>query len=172
MSSVGSGPEVRGSAELANAIIREMAARALTLGLAESCTGGLISKELTDPAGASAVFSGAIVAYANAVKIGILGVGTETIERYGAVSAEAAREMASGALRLLGTDIALSITGIAGPAGGSAEKPVGTVWIGIADGDRVEAYLHRFDGDRAEIRERAAAAALALLWRDLQKRQA
>lgn len=156
------------SEERATAIIRELTARALTLGLAESCTGGLVAKRLTDPAGASAAIVGGIVAYANSVKEDILGVGADTIARYGAVSAETAREMASGARRVLGADIALSITGIAGPTGGSAEKPVGTVWIGIARGERTEAEHFRFDGERDTIRTRAADAALDLLWRELR----
>jgi PncC family amidohydrolase len=149
---------------LAEKIIREMTARSLTLGLAESCTGGLLAKRLTDPPGASAVLVGGIIAYANSVKVELLGVQDETIERFGAVSEETACEMARGAQRLLDTDISLSVTGIAGPAGGSAAKPVGTVWIGISRDGMTEARHFNFTGDRCEIRERAAEAALALLW--------
>jgi nicotinamide-nucleotide amidase len=152
---------------LAEAIIRELTARGLTLGLAESCTGGLLSKWFTDPAGASAAFSGGIVAYANSVKEDILGVRPETIEANGAVSEQTAREMALGARRVLATDIALSITGIAGPGGGSAEKPVGTVWIGVAIGHRAGSRHFQLTGDRREIRECAAEVALALLWQYL-----
>lgn len=153
--------------ELVAAIIRQAAAQSLTLGLAESCTGGLIAKWLTDPAGASAAFLGGVVAYANSVKEKVLGVRAETLAKYGAVSAETAREMASGARRVLGVDLALSITGIAGPAGGSPEKPVGTVWIGLADGTGTRAEQFRFDGERSLVRARAAEAALELLWQEL-----
>ncbi len=155
-------------ADLAAAIIRELTARNLTLGLAESCTGGLVAKRLTDTAGASAAIIGGVIAYANSVKESLLGVSSDTLEKFGAVSAETAREMADGARRVLNTDISLSVTGIAGPAGGSAEKPVGTVWIGVALGQTTEAHHHRFAGDRGEIRERAAEAALTLLWQLLQ----
>lgn len=153
----------------APAIIRELAARSLTLGLAESCTGGLLAKRITDPAGASVVFMGGIIAYANSIKEELLGVRAETIARHGAVSAETAREMASGARRVLGVDLALSVTGIAGPGGGSAQKPVGTVWIGIAGEQDIGAEHFYFDGDRQMIRTHAAEAALEILWRELAR---
>jgi PncC family amidohydrolase len=154
--------------ELVAAIIRRAAAQSLTLGLAESCTGGLVAKRLTDPAGASAVFLGGVVAYANSVKEKVLGVRAETLAKYGAVSEETAREMASGARRVLDVDLALSITGIAGPAGGSPQKPVGTIWIGLADGTGTRAERFRFDGERSLVRARAAEAALELLWQELE----
>jgi PncC family amidohydrolase len=158
------------AARRAAAIVRELTARDQTLGVAESCTGGLLAKLLTDPAGASATFLGGIVAYANSVKETVLGVGAETLARHGAVSAETAREMASGARRVLEVDFALSITGIAGPSGGSLQKPVGTVWIGLARGEGVEAEHYHFAGSRDLIRARAAEAALALLWRELEQK--
>ena len=141
--------------------------RGLTLGLAESCTGGLIAKRITDVAGSSAYFLGGLVTYSNESKQALLGVRESTLAAHGAVSEETAREMAVGARRALGADVAVSVTGIAGPGGGSAEKPVGTVWIGIAMDDAVEARRFRFLGERDEVRERAAQAALALLWRHL-----
>lgn len=161
-------PELAGDPELPGRIIRELSERGLHLGVAESCTGGLITKKLTDPPGASAALVGGVVAYANEVKIDFLGVAPETIERHGAVSAETAREMAAGVRRLLKTDLAISVTGVAGPGGGSAAKPVGTVWIGAATQERTGARHFLFRGDRETIRERAAEAALAILWRLLR----
>lgn len=154
---------LEGGADPAGVLIERLRARSLTLALAESCTGGLVAKRLTDPAGASAVMIGGLVAYANSVKTELLGVSSETLGAHGAVSAETAREMAAGARRLFGTDLALSITGIAGPSGGTSAKPVGTVWIGTATGEGVEANLFHFSGDRRAIREQAAATALSLL---------
>lgn len=150
--------------DYADALIRDLAARSLTLAVAESCTGGLVTKQLTDPPGASAVLVGGIIAYANSVKEALLGVRPETLARYGAVSGETAREMAVGARQLLKTDCTISVTGIAGPTGGSAEKPVGTVWVGATLGQRTEIRHLLLAGDRNEVREGAARAALALLW--------
>lgn len=152
-----------GGVDPAAVLIENLREHSLTLALAESCTGGLVAKRLTDPAGASAVLIGGVVAYADSVKTELLGVRPETLAEYGAVSAETAREMAAGARRLFGTDLALSITGIAGPAGGTAAKPVGTVWIGTATDAAVEANLFHFSGDRRAVREQSAATALSLL---------
>lgn len=154
-----------GEEDLPLRIIRALRASKLTIGVAESCTGGLIAKRLTDPPGASTAFLGGVVAYANEVKVKVLGVAQQTIEQHGAVSAETASEMAVGARRVLGADIAVSVTGIAGPGGGSTEKPVGTVWIGIAMGTRVGARHWLLSGDRDAIRVQAAETALHLLWR-------
>jgi PncC family amidohydrolase len=107
------------------------------------------------------------VTYSDDAKARILGVRPETIAAYGAVSERVAREMATGALRAAGVDAALAITGIAGPGGGTPEKPVGTVWIAVALGDNVRADVHRFPGDRAQVREQSARAALELLERRL-----
>lgn len=134
-----------------------------TLALAESCTGGLIAKRLTDAAGASAFFLAGAVTYSDRSKEVLLGVRPETIATHGAVSEPTVREMATGIRRVIGSDHAVAVTGIAGPGGGSAEKPVGTVWFALADEDGVESRRFRFPGDRDEIRERAAQAALALL---------
>lgn len=147
----------------AAAIIEELRRRGLRLGLAESCTGGGLASALTEPPGASAVFVGAIVAYDNSVKTGLLGVGPETLAEHGAVSEETAREMAEGARRILATDIALSITGIAGPTGGTPEKPVGTVWMGTATAEGASARRFHFDGGRQAVRRESVEAALAIL---------
>jgi PncC family amidohydrolase len=163
-----SAPPATGEHGVAERIVREMTARHLTLALAESCTGGLVAARITDVPGASAMFLAGVVAYANSAKETILGVRKETLARYGAVSGETVREMALGACQLTGADAAISVTGIAGPGGGSTEKPVGTVWIGAALGGEVVARRFHFEGDREEIRERAAQAALTLLWQTLR----
>ena len=135
-----------------------------TLATAESCTGGLIAQRITSVAGSSDYFLGAIVAYANTVKAERLGVRPETLAGRGAVSEEAAREMAEGARTRFGADFALSATGIAGPGGGTPEKPVGTVWIALAGAGReTQARKLRPPGDRATIRGWTAAAALEML---------
>ena len=117
---------------LERAVVEFLRERGLTLALAESCTGGLVAKRITDVSGCSDVFMGSCVTYANEAKMRVLGVNAETLEKYGAVSAETAREMAKGARERIGSDVAVSLTGIAGPGGGTAEKPVGTVYLGIS----------------------------------------
>lgn len=136
----------------------------LTLSLAESCSGGLIAKRITDLPGSSAYFLLGAVTYANSAKISVLKVPEELLERHGAVSPEVAEAMANGVRAVAGSDIALATTGIAGPDGGSAEKPVGTVYIAIADGCgcRVERYI--FPGGREKVRELTADTALELLF--------
>ncbi|HEY2475576.1 MAG TPA: competence/damage-inducible protein A [Candidatus Cybelea sp.] len=152
----------------ASAILAHLRSRGRTLALAESCTGGRIAAAITSVPGASESFVGAIVAYDNAVKISELHVAPLTLERYGAVSEETAREMARGARVRLHADVALATTGIAGPSGGTAEKPVGLVWIGLDD-SRTGVRAHRFqiDGDRDTVVARATTLALNLLWRHL-----
>lgn len=130
------------------------------LALAESCTGGLISHRITRIPGSSAYYLGGAVTYANEAKQRFLGVKSETLERYGAVSEETALEMAQGIRERTGADLTVSVTGIAGPAGGSPEKPVGTVWIGIAYDKVHEARHHRFSGDRERIILATSQAAL------------
>lgn len=150
---------------LPGAIHQALQQAASTLAVAESCTGGALGAALASTPGASKAFLGGIIAYDNAVKHNLLGVRMQTLERYGAVSEEAAREMAAGARERLGASIGLAVTGIAGPDGGTPEKPVGTVWLGYADdqdGHTARLTLH---GDRAAIQARAVTAALALLWR-------
>lgn len=126
--------------ELCETLINKLKEKKLTLSCAESCTGGLIAKSITDIPGCSDVFYGGVVSYDNIVKIGILGVKNETLNEYGAVSFQTAKEMALGVKRACSTDIGISTTGIAGPGGGTQEKPVGTVYIGIAIGDSVESF--------------------------------
>lgn len=153
----------RGQEDMVDAVAARLTARGLTLALAESCTGGLIAKRLTDRAGASDYLRAGVVSYSNEAKEHFLGVRAETLAAHGAVSEETAREMAEGARRATGAAAALAVTGVAGPTGGTPEKPVGTVWIAAALGERIEAKRHYLLGDRQEIRERAAQAALALL---------
>jgi PncC family amidohydrolase len=136
-----------------------------TVAVAESCTGGLLAKRLTDRSGSSAWFLGGVVAYADAVKIDQLGVPADLLAREGAVSSAVAEGMASGVARALGADVGIGITGIAGPTGGTPQKPVGTVWWAAAVGDRIRSEKRVFPGDREAVRERAAQAALHLLYR-------
>lgn len=140
-----------------------------TVSVAESCTGGLIGERLTDVAGASAYFIQGVIAYANQAKINTLKVPAETIETFGAVSAETAEAMAKGMRELAKTDYAISITGIAGPDGGTEEKPVGTVFIGYADETRIKSFKIILPGDRFLIRWRASQAALDYLRRKISQ---
>jgi len=137
--------------------------RGVTVVTAESCTGGLIAERITAVPGASAVFIGGVVSYANAVKCDLLGVPHEVLERVGAVSSECAEAMAAGARTLLKSDLAVSVTGVAGPDGGTPQKPVGLVFIGVASGAGVRVERCHFAGDREEVRAQAVDRALALL---------
>jgi len=141
--------------------------RGLTLAVAESCTGGLIGHRLTDVPGSSAYYLGSVTAYAYEAKEALLGVRHNTLYAHGAVSAETALEMARGIRRVLQADLGLAVTGIAGPDGGTAEKPVGLVYIGLAapDGEWVE--RHVWAGERRENKAASAEAALALVRRYL-----
>ena len=140
-----------------------------TVAVAESCTGGLLAKRLTDRAGASSWFMGGVVAYADRAKVERLGVAPELLARVGAVSQEVAQTMAAGAARAFGADAGVAITGIAGPGGGTPGKPVGTVWYAVAVGVRSAVETKVFIGDRGSVRERAAQAALHLLYRTLSE---
>jgi nicotinamide-nucleotide amidase len=167
---IGSGYFGDDQTTLESAIVGELIRRNLTIATAESCTGGAVADALVSVPGVSRTFRGSIVAYANDVKIALLGVPDATLAAVGAVSEETALAMARGARERLGTDVALSTTGIAGPDGGTSEKPVGLVWFGYAgpDGD-AEAVKMTFPGSRADIRARAATAALSLIWRRLER---
>ncbi|MFH1738738.1 MAG: competence/damage-inducible protein A [bacterium] len=136
--------------------------RGETLATAESCTGGLVGGGITSIPGSSRYYLGGFVTYSNEAKVSQLGVRPETLETYGAVSEETAREMAVGGARAMGADWCVSVTGIAGPEGGTPDKPVGTVWIGVASPrrGRASAKRHQFFGDRAAVRERTRVAAL------------
>ena len=135
----------------------------LTLSLAESCTGGLIAQKITDMPGSSDYFMYGVVSYSNDAKNRILGVNHNTLEKYGAVSRETALEMAEGVRRIGDTDLAVAVTGIAGPGGGSDDKPVGLVYISLATRDGVECQKFIFEGDREGIREATARAALEMI---------
>lgn len=137
--------------------------RGLTLATAESCTGGMIAHSITLVPGSSDTFVGGIVAYSNAVKIGVLGVAATTLAANGAVSRQVVEQMAVGACRVLAADCAVATSGIAGPGGATPDKPVGTVWIAARTPTTAEARLVHFDGTRAEVIAQAADNALDLL---------
>ncbi len=153
--------------ELEETIGRILTKRELTLAIAESCTGGLIASKITDVSGSSGYFERAVIAYSNRSKSELLGVPESLIAEHGAVSREVAEAMAEGVRRVAGTDIGISTTGIAGPTGGSADKPVGLVWIGYADADSTTALRFQFGTERLRVKERASQAALELLRRKL-----
>lgn len=148
---------------LEKAILDLMKAKRLTLSTAESCTGGYISHLLTQHAGSSAVFAGGAVAYSYDLKESVLGVKHETLANYGAVSEQTVKEMAIGAITHFKTDYAIAVSGIAGPDGGLPDKPVGTVWIAVANSNNVVAKLFTFGNKRIQNIERSAAAALTML---------
>ncbi|HET9029373.1 MAG TPA: competence/damage-inducible protein A [Candidatus Aquilonibacter sp.] len=154
---------------LESAIAAALRARQLTLSCAESCTGGRIAAALTRLPGSSETFWGGVVAYDNSVKQSQLGVREETLARFGAVSEETVREMAAGVRARLKTDVAIATTGIAGPSGGTAEKPVGLVWFALAKDERTIARSFVFSGDRSAVQRRATTMALGLLWHELTK---
>jgi PncC family amidohydrolase len=143
-------------------------ARKQTLATAESCTGGLVGAALTGLPGSSAWYLGGVVAYANDLKIRLLGVPPDVLAAHGAVSLETARAMAAGARTAVGADFAVSITGIAGPAGGTPGKPVGLVFIGVAAPHGTATFKHHFSGSRAEIRQAATETALRHLWEQIR----
>ena len=144
----------------ADAVLELLKNRGETVTFAESCTGGLLCGAFVDCAGASDCLKESYVTYANEAKENLLGVKSETLARRGAVSGECAREMALGAARAAGADWAVSVTGIAGPGGGTAEKPVGTVWIGVAHGGAAQAREYHFRGQRQWIRKLSVVNAL------------
>ena len=154
--------------ELEDAVGQLLATRRQTVAVAESCTGGLIGHRLTQVAGSSAYFLGGVIAYANASKVRDLEVPPAALEQHGAVSAEVARAMAAGVRARFGADVGLAVTGVAGPAGGTAEKPVGTVWLAVADAAGVVVQQRRFPGDRKAVKNWTSQVALDLLRRRLQ----
>jgi nicotinamide-nucleotide amidase len=156
-----------GAADLAEAVLNACRARRLTIAVGESCTGGMLGARLTAIAGSSDVVKGGVIAYANEVKVGQLGVRQSTLDAHGAVSEETVREMASGARERIGASIGIAITGIAGPGGGTAEKPVGLIWLAVDIEGKVEAKRIQTIGDRDENRRRAAQGALATTLRAL-----
>ncbi len=147
--------------DLARRLGAALLARRQTVTTAESCTGGLIAGAITDIAGSSDWFGWGVVSYANAAKRQLLDVHQATLDEHGAVSAETVAEMAVGARRVSGADWAVAVSGVAGPAGGSDDKPVGLVWFGLAAPDgAVETFSRRFDGDRAAVRRQTVETAL------------
>lgn len=151
--------------DLAATILERLRARKARLAVAESCTGGLLGGRITAVPGASDVFVGGIVAYNDAVKSGLLGVPEEQLKVHGSVSEEVVRAMARGAQQRFAADAALAVTGIAGPTGGTPEKPVGTVWLAASLGSELRVLKRIFPGDRGDVRARSAQAALDLLRR-------
>lgn len=149
-------------------ILNLMQQKSLTLSLAESCTGGEIAKTITQHAGCSSVFLGGAVTYSNSLKTRILGVREETLEKFGAVSEQTVKEMAKGALANFESDYGLAVTGIAGPDGGTPQKPVGTVWIAVANKKEVIAQKFVFGNKRIQNIERSAMAAFTLLFKLLK----
>ena len=144
--------------------------KGITIGTAESCTGGLVGKTLTDLGGSSGYYQGGIISYANTVKEQVLGVSPETLATYGAVSEETAKEMVEGVFRVLHTDYAIATTGIAGPGGGSQEKPVGLVYIGIGTPRGITVHKEIFIGDRTSIRNSVAERAIQYVYKELIER--
>lgn len=147
----------------AEKLVALLKAQNLKCATAESCTGGGVGAAITSVPGSSEVYLGGVVSYSNSVKAQVLGVRRETLDTAGAVSAECAAEMAEGVRRLTGADLAVSVTGIAGPGGGSEAKPVGLVWFGLASKAGVRTEKAIFAGDRAAVRAQAATHALGML---------
>ncbi len=154
--------------DLKTVVLQKLIKKDISIALAESCTGGLLSTYVTDVPGSSAVFWGGIISYSNEAKINLLGVAPKTLETYGAVSPETAEEMAKGVKKISQADLGLAITGIAGPGGGSQEKPVGTVYIALASDRNVRVKRLAFVGDRSSIRILAAKSGLDIIRRKLE----
>ncbi len=155
---------------LEEAVVKSLIEASKTVAVAESCTGGYIQKRITDIAGSSEIFLGGVVSYANEVKMNVLGVNKKTLEHHGAVSPETAAEMAAGVRKICGADIGISTTGIAGPGGGTIEKPVGLVYVGINSDNLTEVIKLNIPSripNRAKVRHTAASNALSLILRSL-----
>lgn len=150
--------------KLAEALVAELTESGKAVATAESCTGGWVAKAITDIAGSSAVFGYGVVSYANGAKESIIGVQNKTLQAHGSVSAQVVEEMAKGTLHLSGADLSVAVSGVAGPGGGTREKPVGTVWFAwaVRDGSNalVDTSCEHFTGDRDLIREASVAHAL------------
>lgn len=149
-------------------VMKAVISKGLTVATAESCTGGMVSARLINYPGASKAFINGMVTYTNESKHRLLGVKNETLEKYGAVSPQTAEEMCLGVSRVSGTDIGLSTTGVAGPGGGSVEKPVGLVYIGVAVKGRVRVKRLMLKGSRQEIRSASTKAVIELLGEELE----
>ena len=149
--------------ELIKELAQKLLTRGKTIATAESCTGGNIAHNITLLAGSSQYFLGGIVSYANEVKMNVLGVSKKDLDKYGAVSKAVVESMATGACKTIGSDYSVATSGIAGPGGGSEEKPVGTVWMAVSDGKNVVSKKWNFDGNREEIIEKATKTAIFML---------
>lgn len=154
---------------LQNCIGKLLKQHGKTISTAESCTGGLVASMITSVAGSSEYYLGSVVSYANSVKQGVLGVPAEIIQEYGAVSSECVGAMAEGVRKLTGTDFSVATSGIAGPGGGSTEKPVGLVWIGVSSQSGTQTYKLTFNSDRKRNIERFASSALYKIFKKLEK---
>ena len=146
-----------------NEIGKILTEKNLTIACAESCTGGLLTSRLTDIAGSSNYVKGSIVCYSNEVKNKILHVDAETLKNFGAVSEQTARQMSANVRKIINTDIGVGVTGIAGPGGGTADKPVGTVYISVSNADKTFVKLFNFNGTRTEIKNQSCDAALTMI---------
>lgn len=157
--------------EIQNFLVNSLIERKIKISTAESCTGGLVSKKITEVSGASEIFECGVCSYANQIKNRVLGVENSVLEKYGAVSYETACQMAKGVKDLAGAQIGISTTGVAGPTGGTAEKPVGLVYMGVCVNDRVFAARGEFykTKGRENIRETAARAVLLLVLEEILK---
>ena len=160
----------REEALLEEQIVALMREKNLTLAAAESCTGGMLSSRMIDVAGVSDVYKAGFVTYANEAKQKLIGVKEETLMKYGAVSEQTAREMVAGALRAAEADMAVAITGIAGPGGGTKEKPVGLVYIACGSADDIIVERCLFSGNRKEIRQASVEHALGMLYKEIMKK--
>jgi nicotinamide-nucleotide amidase len=158
-----------GEVDMATAVVALARKKGVSLSCAESCTGGLVGAGITGVPGSSSVFLGSAVCYSNGAKTSILGVGRALLEAHGAVSGECAAEMARGARRIFGSDLAIAVTGIAGPEGGTADKPVGTVWFGVSAPSGERSFIRNLAGDRTHIRRWSTSIALEALWRNLKE---
>jgi nicotinamide-nucleotide amidase len=167
MNSKGNCPHEVGRESLERTVADLLISKNKTIAVAESCTGGIVSSKLTDVPGSSCYFHEGIIAYSNEAKIRLLRVPPEMIKKFGAVSPQVAEAMADGVRKSSSVDIGIAITGIAGPGGGTTEKPVGLVYLGLADGNRVICEEHHFTGERNTIKLRASEAALKLIKRTL-----
>jgi nicotinamide-nucleotide amidase len=158
-----------GEKTVANILIDALLEKNYLMGSAESCTGGNIAHSITAVAGSSQVFAGTVVSYSNDVKQNVLGVKSETLNEFGAVSRQTVEQMLSGACKVLGTDCAVATSGIAGPGGGTPEKPVGTVWIGAQTPNEMVVTEYHFPGNRERVINRATATAMLMLIKLLKK---
>ena len=150
--------------EIEQILGKELKEKSAKIAVAESCTGGLLANRITDVSGSSLYFIGSVVAYSNQVKKDILGVKKDTLSNCGAVSSEVSKEMARGILELLKVDLAVSTTGIAGPTGGTMDKPVGLVYIGLADNQgNLQSFKKQWDGNRLENKENTADKAMRIV---------